>query len=259
MEPEEYASIYRLEQHHWWYRGMREVAEAWLDRYVQVRAATVRERTEDRRKDLSVLDAGCGTGGNLLALSRFGRVYGVDYSPLALRFCRERRLRDTARASVTHIPFRDARFDLVTSFEVLYHAAVADDVAAMREVYRVLVPGGSFLLRLPAFEFLRGAHDRTVHTRHRYTAPEVGEKLRRAGFEVLRLSYANSLLFPLAAASRVAQQATGRADRGGSDVRETTGWLNELLRLPLLLEARLLPLMDLPVGLSVLALARRPP
>lgn len=246
MEPEEYRSIYRLEQSHWWYQGMREIAESVLSRYLP------------QGRPLDVLDAGCGTGGMMQSLARFGRVYGLDYSPLALDYCRKRAITTAVRASVTHIPFASQRFDLATSFEVLYHAAVRDDVAAMREVLRVLRPGGLFLLRLPAFEFLRGSHDHTVHTRHRYTADEVRRKLRAAGFRVLRVSYANSLLFPAAAGSRLLQRVTGRAEHAGSDVQETSRWLNGVLRAPLRLEARLLPVLDLPVGLSVLALARRP-
>jgi ubiquinone/menaquinone biosynthesis C-methylase UbiE len=246
MEPEEYESIFRLEATHWWYRGMRESAEALLDRYLPTRS------------DLKILDAGCGTGGNLVSLSRLGQTVGLDYSPLALGFCRQRKLDRLVRASVTHVPLGASSFDLVTSFEVLYHAAVSDDVLALREFQRVLRPGGLLLLRLPAFEFLRGAHDKTVHTRHRYTAAEVGRKLRQAGLEPLRLTYANSLLFPVAAAERVAQRISGKAEEGGSDVGETAGWLNSLLLVPLRIEARLLPWVNLPVGLSVLALARKP-
>jgi len=246
VEPQEYESIYRLEETHWWYRGMRDMAMGLLDRYLL------------QRTGLTVLDAGCGTGGMMGALARYGRVYGVDFSSHALRFCRKRKLSTTVRASVTHIPYLDKRFDLATSFEVLYHAGVSDDVLALQEIFRVLRPGGLFLLRLPAFEWLRGAHDRTVHTRHRYTVREVREKLLVAGFELVRLSYANSLLFPVAAGSRLAERLTGREGQSGSDVQETAGWLNRLLLAPLQVEGAVLRYVNLPVGLSVLALARRP-
>lgn len=245
MEPEEYESIYRLEESHWWYRGMREMALALLDRYLH------------QRTGLTVLDAGCGTGGMMRALGRYGQVYGLDFSPHALEFCRLRRL-SPVRGSVTHLPYADARFDLVTSFEVLYHAGVSDDVLALGELFRVLRPEGHLLLRLPAFEFLRGAHDRTVHTRHRYTAPEVGSKLRAVGFDIVRLSYANSLLFPLAAGSRLGERVAGPRGEVKSDVQATGSFLNGVLLQALRVEGMLVRYLDLPVGLSVIALARKP-
>jgi len=245
MEPEEYESIYRLEESHWWYRGMREMALALLDRYLP------------QRDKLTVLDAGCGTGGMMGALGKYGWVYGLDFSLLALGFCRKRSIRSAVRASVTHIPYPSERFDLATSFEVLYHAGVGNDVQALKEIHRVLRPGGYFLLRLPAFEFLRGAHDQMVHTRHRYTAGEVGEKLAATGFEVVRLSYANSLLFPVAAASRLAERISRRAGTAQSDVQEASPLVNRALLGVLRAESVVLRTIDLPVGLSVLALARK--
>ena len=246
MEPEEYASIYHLEQSHWWYTGMREISLALLDALLP------------RKQGLTILDAGCGTGGMMLALAQYGSVIGIDFSPLALKYCRERRLQRMAQASVTDLPFMEDAFDLVTCFDVLYHLGVADDTRALREYCRVLRRGGHLLLRLPAFEWLRAAHDATVHTRHRYTREEVRAKVTQAGFRALRLSYANTLLFPLAVASRLAQRLQGKAKERVSDVREASPLMNAALRAPLALEARLLPKLELPVGLSIVCLAEKP-
>ena len=245
MDPEEYASIYRLEQTHWWYVGMRRIALMLLEAYLP------------GKHGLKVLDAGCGTGGMMLALERYGQVFGVDFSPLALRYCRQRGLDRTCLASVVHLPFGSAVFDLVTSFDVLYHLGVSDDTEALREIYRVLLPGGFLLLRLPALEWLRSAHDRAVHTRHRYTAPEVKTKVSAAGFRVLRASYGNTLLFPIAAGARLAQRLMGRGQRAASDVQETAETANRALSGVLALEAQLLRRVDLPVGLSVICLAQK--
>ena len=192
-------------------------------------------------------------------LGAYGEAFGIDYSPIALSFCKNRGLTRLSRASVTALPFHDASFGLVTSFEVLYHAAVADDVAAMREFLRVLRPGGVLLVRLPAFEFLRGSHDAMVHTRRRYTTGELRRKLLAAGFVVERITYVNSFLFPIAAAVRLAQRLFGRSNDRQSDIRPVAPMLNALLRLPFSLESRLLAFTSLPVGLSALAVARRPP
>ena len=245
MDPEEYASIYRLEQTHWWYVGMRRIALTLLEAHLP------------GKHGLMVLDAGCGTGGMMLALERYGRVFGVDFSPLALRFCQQRGLDRAFQASVTALPFPSAAFDLVTSFDVLYHLGVSDDTEALREFSRVLRPGGLLLLRLPALEWLRSAHDHAVHTRHRYTAPEVKAKVAAAGFRVLRATYGNTLLFPIAAGARLAQRLMGRGQRAASDVQETAEMANRALSGVLALEARLLRRVDLPVGLSVICLAQK--
>ncbi|MBI2885883.1 MAG: methyltransferase domain-containing protein [Chloroflexi bacterium] len=246
MEPEEYETIYRLEASHWWYVGMRDISLALL------------EGVLPRREGLSILDAGCGTGGMLLALARYGPVVGLDFSPHALAFCRRRRLSRALQGSVVELPFRDGAFDLVTCFDVLYHLGVADDAAVLTEFSRVLRPGGHLLLRLPAFELLRSAHDAMVHTRHRYTRGEVRAKVAAAGFQVRRLTYANTLLFPVAAAARILQRLLGRAEERVSDVRAASPLVNTLLRAPLALEARLLPKVPLPLGLSVVCLAQKP-
>src|SRR5882724_3685769 len=118
-----------------------------------------------------ILDAGCGTGGNAELFARYGRVWGLDVSPLATRWSRARLPGRIVEGSVEALPFAAESFDLVASLEVLYHARVEDEVRALREARRVLSPGGTVLLRLPAFPGLLRRHDRRVHTRRRYRRP----------------------------------------------------------------------------------------
>ncbi len=246
MEAEEYATIHTLEQRHWWYVGMLRNSLQLLERYLP------------HRRPLALLDAGCGTGGALLQLQRYGTTAGFDFSPLAVGFCRERGLPAIVQASVTDVPFATSHFDAVTSFEVLYHAGVPDDAGAIRELARVLRPGGVLLLRLPAFEWLRSSHDAMVHTRHRYTRAEVRAKLAAAGLEPLRVSYANTLLFPLVVGVRLLQRLFGHGETKTSDVQETSPLVNHILLAVLAVEGALLSFTDLPIGLSVLAIARKP-
>jgi SAM-dependent methyltransferase len=200
MEREQYAVMARREDDHWWYAGMRRVALQVLDQALAGRSAPLAGRSGQ----LCVLDAGCGTGGTTARLRRFGRVVGVDLAWEALEPARARGLDGRlARGDIQRLPFRDAAFDVVTSFEVVYHLGVANDAQALAELRRVLKPDGLLLLRVPAHDWLRGAHDRLVHTRHRYAPGEVRSKLTRAGFQVERLAWANSLLFPAAAAKRL--------------------------------------------------------
>jgi SAM-dependent methyltransferase len=243
MEKTEYETMAAVELRHWWYGGMRALNAALLD---GVYAG---------RRDLRILDAGCGTGGDALFLRRYGTVVGLDYAPEAAALVGGRLPGRFARGSVLDLPFADDSFDLVTSFDVLYHRGVPDEVAALREARRVLRPGGRLLLRLPAYEWLRSRHDRQVHTRRRYTAPEVRTILREAGFFVERASYVLSLLFPMAAGARLVERLTpDHGDESAMGIPSPA--VNAAMRAPMALEAAWLGLGGrLPFGLSILCLA----
>ena len=246
MEREQYAIMARREERHWWYAGMRRVALAVL------------ERALDGRSGLRILDAGCGTGGTTVELRRFGEVVGIDLAWAALEPARSRGLSGLARASIEDLPFGSATFDVATSFEVVYHLGVASDAAALKEIRRVLRPGGLFLLRVPAHDWLRGEHDRLVHTRHRYSRGEVSRKLADAGFGVERLTWANTVLFLPAVAKRLLERTNGHdAAAAEPDLWQPPAPLNALLESAVAVEALAIPRgVPLPFGLSLLAVAR---
>jgi len=244
MERAEYDVMAAVEAEHWWYGGMRSIAAALLDPLY------------GRRSDLRILDAGCGTGGNGVFLRRYGHVVGMDLAPEALGPGSERLPGRLVRGSVLSLPFADNSLDLVTSFDVLYHRGVPDEVAALREVRRVLRPLGRLLIRLPAYEFLRARHDQAVHTRRRYTAATVRALLGEAGFFVERCSYVNTLLFPIPLMQRLIERAAPGSEQEQSDMLLPPPPLNTALRWPLATEAAWLELGGaLPFGLSVVALA----
>ena len=204
--------------------------------------------------DHRLLDAGCGTGWNLEALRAFGTPVGVDLAAEAVAFCRQRGVA-VLRGSLAALPFVDGSFDCVSSLDVLYHAWVTDDQAAVREMARVLKPGGVLFVRVPALESLRGAHDEEVFTRHRYTRGEVEALVRGAGLVCDRLTYANVLLMPLMALRRPLDRLLGRE---GSDVGMLPPPIEWLFRSCLELEARWLRRLAFPIGASVIAVAHKP-
>ncbi len=120
----------------------------------------------------------------------------------------------------------------------------------------MLTPGGRVLLRLPAYDWLRGRHDEAVHIRHRYTTGELAGKFRAAGLEPEHLSYANCLLFPIAAAKRLLERVIRPQQQ--SDLTIGTGIFNAPLRAVLSAEAPLVARTGLPFGLTVIGLAKKP-
>ena len=246
MEPAEYEVMAAVEDRHWWYTGMRRLAAAWLDPALRA------------RHDLLLLDAGCGTGGNGQWMWRYGHPVGIDLAREALVLGRRRLPGRIAGGSVVELPFAASSFDLVTSFDVLYHRAVIDEQSALRETWRVLKPGGYFLMRLPAYRWLSATHDQRVHGRHRYTAGEVRTALERANFQVERLSYVNSLLFPIPLLQRLLERVRP-ATEDDSDLLLPGPLANAVLRGVLQAEAAWLRRGGrFPWGLSVLSLARKP-
>jgi SAM-dependent methyltransferase len=157
---------------------------------------------------------------------------------------------------VLTLPLRTGSLRIVTSFDVLYHAWVTDDALALRELVRVLAPGGLLLVRVPALKMLWGAHDEAVHSRHRYTAGELVALFETAGLEVVRTTYCNSLLFPMLAVRRTLDRVLRRH---GSDVEFLPAPLEWLFLRLLRLEAWLVGKgFRFPIGASVCALGRKP-
>jgi SAM-dependent methyltransferase len=161
------------------------------------------------------------------------------------------------RASIERLPFDSASFDVVTSFEVVYHLGVANDMLAFQEMRRVLKPDGLCLLRVPAHDWLRGEHDRLVHTRHRYSPSEVRRKLEDAGFALDRLTWANTVLFPPAVAKRLLERFSRGSSDAEPDLWQPPALVNAVLESAIAVEAVAIPRrVPLPFGLSVLAIAR---
>jgi SAM-dependent methyltransferase len=244
MNANEYDLMYRVEDDHWWYTGMRAISGAVL-------AGDGADSGTAR-----ILDAGCGTGRNAVELGRLGQVTGIDLSPRAIHLCTARGLERLARASVAQLPFAGETFDLVTAFDVLCHAAVRDEHATLREFWRVLRPGGRLLVHLPAYGWLTSRHDRAVHNERRYAASKVRTLLEATRFTVVRMTYANTLLFPLAALRRLAERAP-TAGEPSSDLNTSFGRMGALFGRILAMEARLIRHVDLPFGLTLVALARK--
>jgi len=245
MRREEYATLRRVEDAHWWYRQLRRVVRFHLERFLP------------GWRDAAILDAGCGTGANLAALEGSGRRVGLDLSADALAGCRTRDLRELVRGDATALPFADGSFDAVLSMSVIYHAWVRDPAAALRELHRVLRPGGLLLVDVPAYASLYSAHDEAVMTARRFRASELRALVEGAGFTVLRTTHWITLLFPAVWLARKLRFFAKGRDFETTETAEAGG-TNALLDALMRAEAALWRRVPLPFGVSIHCAARRP-
>jgi SAM-dependent methyltransferase len=242
MEEDAYKEMHALEDVHWWFRGRRAVIHALL------------HRTELPAK-IRLLDAGCGTGRNLVEFGSLGSAAGVDPSPDAVAFCHDRGLADVRQAGIEALPFGPNEFDLLLACDVLEH--VEDDGGALVELRRVASAGGLLLITVPAYQWLWTEHDVQLHHVRRYTMPILRARIREAGWDVVHASYFNSIALPLVAGARLAERRSSR--HGHTDLDRTPEVLNGLLVLPMKFEAWMIRHgARLPAGVSIGVLCRNP-
>jgi ubiquinone/menaquinone biosynthesis C-methylase UbiE len=235
----------RAEREHFWFRGFRRFVEPMLTR------ATA------GRRDVAILDCGCGTGNNLTMLRRYGRACGIDLTWSGLAYARSRGERQVARASATRLPFPANQFDLITSFDVLYAFDDEMERDALNEMYRVLRPGGQILINVAALKALTGNHSVLGGEVRRYHRAELEDHLTRAGFTVLRITYTNFTLLPIVACVRFGQRLAGYRE-STAEMTVPAAPVNRALSAVLAVEAAAVRLVNMPLGSSLLALALKP-
>jgi SAM-dependent methyltransferase len=239
------AATDKAEDDHFWFKGLRRSARILLDASL------------DGRRLGRIVDCGSGTGRNLDWLGEYGPAVGVELSPAGLAVARTRR-RLVVRGTVAALPIASASVDLATSFDVLY--CLPDDVErqALLEMARVLRPGGLVLINVAALDMLHGAHSTLTQELRRYTRTRLRSRLEAAGFVLERMSFTNCATFPLTLAVRAFDRWSGRAaDASDADLRVPPAPVNALLNLSLAAEAQVMRRVNLPVGTSLLCLARK--
>jgi SAM-dependent methyltransferase len=225
---------------HWWYRARRDILADYLARYGGLPS------------EARILEIGCGTGHNLPMLARFGPVEAIEIDPAARAIASERLGRPVGDGPLPALPgVERGAYDLVAVLDVVEH--IADDVAALRAMKDLLTPGGAILIAVPAHQWMWSAHDVVNHHHRRYSKATLRAAIERAGLRADKLSYFNSLLFPLAAAARVAGKVTGRQD---SDDSPPAKPLNAVFEAVFRLERHLVGRVPMTTGVSIVTLAR---
>lgn len=243
MEPRAYQEMGQIQDRHWWFVARRRILEAVI-------------RSLDIPEPRSILEVGCGMGGNLPMLKGLGQVTGIEADDPARDWI-GRHLGITVHSG--HLPDglrlpADERFGLICLLDVLEH--VEDDVGSLRTLSGLLEAKGKVLVTVPAYQWLWSAHDDSLHHVRRYTATRLRKTAERAGLRVARISYFNTLLFPLAALARAASKATGRQGLAGNDL--PAAWINDLFCRVFASEARVLKHASLPFGVSIMIVLERP-
>ena len=184
MNSDEYKKMYEIEDLYWWFIGRRKLVK-WL----------LRKHNPNGKESL-LFDLGCGTGLNVSSFAQELKTFASDLSPEALKFCRERNLQGLFSCSAEAIALRDKSVDVVTALDVLEH--IREDLPVLREVNRVLMPGGKLIVIVPAYGFLWSEHDEALHHYRRYVARELRAKLTSSNFEIERSTYfITGLFFPI--------------------------------------------------------------
>lgn len=245
MDYDAYVKTDELEHRYWWYVGRRYVFDKILSRYFHA------------GKQAAIADIGCGTGGNLSTLQKHGNVLGLDISQQALDYCKSKGFTNVhlMPSDTPNTGLGDNCVNLITMFDVLEH--ISDDSSALREYYRILKPGGMLFLTVPAFKFLWSELDDHVHHIRRYTKPKLENLLTEAGFELVKSSYLFFLTFPLVFLYRVVGKFQEKKLHPQFSYVELPKIVNDVLITFSKIEAFLLKFFNLPIGSSVICLARK--
>lgn len=232
-----------LEEHHWWFVVRRRIVEDAIAAAFDLQQA-------------SVLEVGCGTGGFARHLGEQHPgwdIRGVEPSEQAACAANGRGC-CVETGTFQALPAEDSSVDLVIALDVLEHCE--DESAAVAEAMRVLKPGGLFVLTVPALPSLWSSHDVDNAHFRRYTRTTLTGPLAKRGFEIERMTYFNSLLLPVGYLSRWVSRATGSKKTLG--VQMPSPPVNSIMRAVFSAEASLVERVDLPVGMSLLAVCRKP-
>jgi SAM-dependent methyltransferase len=244
MDASLYARFFAVEDWYWWSVGTRGIFRDWL-------------RGAVAGPSPALLDVGCGSGALSQELTAMGTVTAIDCSNEAIAFTRRRGLRRLCIAAAEELPFKADQFDAVVAVDIIEHT---DDRRTLREIARVLKPGGAVLIHVPAFPLLWGEHDEVNHHRCRYRRRGVHDVIETSGLRVERLSYVNCLLFPVVLPVRLCKRVLrrlGPRTTPEAEIYDLPAWVNSALTRVLGIERAILRRGNLPIGVSLVCLARK--
>ena len=245
MEKDFYLQYASVEDKHWWFVARRQIIQQVIQKL-------------NLPKNAQILEAGCGTGGNLQMLSRHGQVSAMELEEIACQLANQRQVTQVKRGSLPdNIPFT-LQYDLILILDVIEH--LDDDLSAIKALYYKLKPGGYLLITVPAYRFLWSEHDDINHHKRRYRLKGLKQVVKKAGYELNYGSYFNTFLFPVVAIVRVLAKLLPKQNNNqlSSDLVVPSKPVNQILKWLFASERYLINKFPLPFGVSVLILAQKP-
>ena len=241
MDANYYREMAADQAKHWWYEGRRQIIAAMIAK-------------TGLPKGMSILEAGCGPGANLNMLKNFGQVKAFEPDEFAGEHAAKISALDIYQGGLPEpFPFPADRFDLIGAFDVIEH--IEEDVAALSKLHAHLNDNGKAIFTVPAHQWLWSHHDEINDHKRRYSKASFKKALEDAGFTVEKISYYNMWLFPMAVAVRALKKCQGVKDE--SDVSMPSPPVNKALRFIFGTERFLLPYLNLPFGLSLIAVCKK--
>ena len=241
MDKELYKQMSENEDKHWWFVGRRKIIESVLDKFYKKPASN------------KILEIGCGTGGNLSLLSKYGALTGIELYDEAIEIASKRNICPIYKGSLPdNLQLKD-KFDLICMLDVLEH--IEDDSRALNNLALLIDSNGMLLITVPAYMFLWSAHDEIHHHQRRYTLKKLEDIIVKSGLKIKYSAYFNTLLFPLIYSIRLAGKLVNKDQ--ASDVNMPSPVVNLILQFIFQLEKHILRFVTLPFGVSILVLAER--
>jgi SAM-dependent methyltransferase len=240
MNPIAYREMEQTEEVHWWFCARRTILSKIIKGLNLPHLARI-------------LEIGCGTGGNLEMLSRFGTVSAIEMDATAIEMANKK---TKNRYDIKNgycpdvLPATNTRFDLICLFDVLEH--IEEDTKTLQLLSKLLEKKGRILLTVPAYEWLFGPHDVLLHHKRRYNAKLLRERVTSSGLKMTKLSYFNTILFPLALITRCKDKLLRSTNATGT--KPPKPFLNFILKKIFECERFLLEKINLPFGVSLLCI-----
>lgn len=238
MNPAAYLEMAETESKHWWFSGRRSILYKTLE-------------SMNLPANSRILEVGCGTGGNLEMLAKFGEVSALEMDATAREIATEKTNNSydiRAGYCPSDMSFNDEQFDLICIFDVLEH--IEEDIETLTYLKKLLNKNGRILITVPAYQWLYGPHDEFLHHKRRYSAKELLKKCATAGFQASRISHFNTFLFPLAFIVRLKDKLLDKQVATGAAVPPYL--INKLFTVIFGSERFLLKYFNLPFGVSLL-------
>lgn len=242
MNSEEYSLMYKIEDIYWWFVARRKMLSKIITIYL-------------KSKNNKILDIGCGTGSNLLELSKFGDAIGIDRSDEAIDFCHKRGLQNVSKEDAETFSFEKESFDLITVLDVLEH--VQEDIKLLEKCYDICKVNGLLFITVPAYGFLWSEHDEALHHKRRYTASELRNKLNLVNFKIVKISYNITSLFFVVFFFRFWQNLFKKSVYPQSSVVLLPEYINNILIKILDIETFFLKYINFPFGVSIVCVATK--